>query len=190
MTRSDERVEPRTRSEWGRWLAGHHAQRPGVWLRIDARNAVGEDALSYENAVRELLCWGWIDGQTRRDSGASLIWCCPRRPTSGWAATNKARVAELTEQGRMREPGLAAVDLARRNGTWTVLDGPEAGIEPPELATALDEEPRARAFWDALPRSARKVALTHIATAKRESTRLARIDGVVRRCAAHERPDR
>ena len=190
MTRSNERVEPRTRSEWGRWLAEHHADRPGVWLRIDARNAPGEDALSYENAVRELLCWGWVDGQTRRDAGVSLIWCCPRRPTSGWAATNKARVAELTEQGRMQEAGVAAVATARANGSWTVLDGPEAGIEPHDLTAALDAAPQARRYWDELPPSARKYALSQIAFAKREATRTARVEALVRRCAAHERPDR
>lgn len=190
MTRSEERVEPSSRSEWGRWLQEDHAHSPGVWLRIDARNAPGEDALSYENLVREALCWGWIDGQTKRDGDASLIWCCPRRATSGWAATNKARVAELTEQGRMQPAGLAAVEVARCNGTWTVLDGPEAGLEPERLTAALDANPAAREFWDALPRSARKAALTHIAVAKREATRLARLEAIVRRCAAQERPDR
>ena len=123
------RLEPASRTEWGTWLADHHED-AGVWLRVDDRSTEGEDALSYENVVREALCWGWIDGQTTRDGDASLIWCCPRRPTSGWAATNKARVAELIEQGRMRPPGLTAVELAQRNGTWTVLDGPEAGHEP------------------------------------------------------------
>ncbi|GAA2068861.1 YdeI/OmpD-associated family protein [Aeromicrobium halocynthiae] len=190
MTRSRERVEPPSRSQWGRWLAEHHASSPGVWLRIDARNAPGDDALSYDNTVRELLCWGWVDGQARRDGEASLVWCCPRRPGSGWAATNKARVAELTEQGRMQGPGLVAVEVARANGSWTVLDGPEAGLEPEELTTALDAVPRARRFWDELPPSARKHALSQIAFAKREATRRSRIEAVVRRCAAHERPDR
>lgn len=88
----------------------------------------------------------------------------------------------------MRPPGLTAVELAQRNGTWTVLDGPEAGHEPTELARALDAVPAAREFWDALPRSARKAALTAVATAKRESTRSARIEAIVDRCAARERP--
>lgn len=192
MTRRQDgpRLEPATRTEWGTWLAEHHDDGAGTWLRVDDRSAEGVDALSYENVVREALCWGWIDGQTRRDGDASLIWCCPRRPSSGWAATNKARVAELIEQGRMQAPGLAAVELARLNGTWTLLDGPEAGHEPEELARALDATPDARVFWDALPRSARKAALTAVALARRESTRAARIEAIVDRCAAQERPDR
>lgn len=185
-----ERVEPTDRRAWASWLEEHHDASGGVWVRLDQRKAPGTEAHSYENAVCEALCWGWIDGQTRTEPGASLIWFSPRRPRSGWAATNKARVERLLAEGRMRPAGIAMIERARADGSWTMLDGPEAGIEPPALAAALDDQPDARAFWDALPPSARKYALTQIATAKRDETRASRVHTIVRRCAAGERPDR
>lgn len=184
------RVEPQDRPAWAAWLAAHHDTSDGVWVRLDDRKAPGEKAHSYENAVCEALCWGWIDGQTRRDGPASLIWFSPRRPGSGWAATNKARIERLRAEGRLQPPGLAMVERARQDGSWTILDGPEAGFEPPALTAALDAEPVARAYWDELPSSARKYALTQIAIARREVTRSSRIAAIVAKCARQERPDR
>ncbi len=184
------RVEPADRAAWAAWLARHHTSSDGTWVRLDDRKAPGADAHSYENAVCEALCWGWIDGQTRRAGDASLIWFSPRRPGSGWAATNKARIERLLDQGRMQPSGLAMIQRAQADGSWSVLDGPEAGVEPPGLAAALDADPAARAYWDGLPPSARKYALTQIALAKRDATRTSRIADVVSRCARQERPDR
>lgn len=79
---------------------------------------------------------------------------------------------------------------AQANGMWTVLDGPEAGIEPDELTVALDATPEARKFWDSLPPSARKFALTQVAMARRPETQSARIAKIVDQSAAGVRPDR
>lgn len=187
-----ERLAPGSRSRWGSWLAEHHADARGVWLEVPDRIAVGDDALSYEHAVCEALCWGWIDGQARSggDAGGSVIWFSPRRPRSPWAASNRARVERLEAEGSMRPPGRAVVEDARADGSWEVLVGPENGVEPDALRRGLDADPAARAFWEALPRSARLYALTQVATARREETRLSRIGRLVAQCAAGERPDR
>lgn len=187
-----ERLAPASRTTWGAWLAEHHALSRGVWLEVPDRVAQGDDAFSYENAVCEALCWGWIDGRARSggDSGGSVIWFSPRRPGSPWAASNRARVERLEAEERMRAPGRALVDGARADGSWEVLVGPENGVEPAALRRGLDADPAARQFWEGLPRSARLYALTHVATAKREQTRLARIETLVAQCAAGERPDR
>ncbi|MEH3033654.1 MAG: YdeI/OmpD-associated family protein [Aeromicrobium erythreum] len=186
-----ELLRPADAAGWHRWLASHNADTRGVWLGIPDRTAPGDDVLSYENAVCEALCWGWIDGQARSlGPDGSVIWFSPRRARSPWAASNKARLERLTAQGRMQPPGLAVVEQARSNGMWEVLDGPEALLEPPALTHALDAVPAARAFWDGLSASARKDALTRIAVARREATTAARIARVVEQCAAGERPDR
>lgn len=187
-----ERLAPGSRSRWGAWLADHHADTRGVWLAVPDRVADGDDALSYENAVCEALCWGWIDGQARSGGGVggSVIWFSPRRPGSPWAASNRARAERLEAEGRMRPPGRALVDGARGDGSWTVLVGPENGVEPDALRRGLDADPAARAFWEALPRSVRLYALTQVATAKREETRLSRVEKLVAQCVAGERPDR
>ena len=183
-------VRPESAEAWGAWLAENHATSDGVWVRIDDRT--GRDGrMAYEDAVCEALCWGWIDGQTRSSTElGSQIWFTRRQARSAWAATNKARVARLESEGRLQPAGVAMIEAAKANGMWSVLDGPEAGIEPDELTVALDASPSAREFWDALPRSARKFALTQVAMARKPDTRSARIAKIVEQSAAGVRPDR
>lgn len=173
---------------WGRWLEEHHTTSTGAWL-LRGRGADAGRYVGYEEAICEALCFGWIDGPVRVfDDVSSGLWFAPRRPTSGWAATNKARIARLEADGRLRAAGLRALEVARANGAWELLDGPEAGIEPPDLAAALDAVPAARAAWDAFPPSSRKFGLTLIATAVRPQTRAARIAKIVADAATGKRP--
>lgn len=184
-------VAPPDAHAWREWLAEHHASSRGAWLAVPDRRAEGVDALSYENAVCEALCWGWIDGTARSGpETGSVIWFSPRRAGSPWAASNRARVERLLADGRMQPAGRALVDAAQADGSWSLLVGPENGEEPPSLRSGLDADPAARAFWDSLPRSAKLFALTQVALAKRDDTRQRRIDALVARCAAGERPDR
>jgi uncharacterized protein YdeI (YjbR/CyaY-like superfamily) len=174
--------------EWGRWLEDNHAVSKGAWL-LRGRGAEAGRYVEYEEAVCEALRFGWIDGPVRVfDEVSSGLWFAPRRPASGWAATNKARIARLEAEGRLRPAGIRALEIARENGAWEVLDGPEAGIEPPELIAALDAVPAARANWDAFPPSARKFGLTQIALAVRPQTREARIAKIVADATAGKRP--
>ncbi|WP_435747907.1 YdeI/OmpD-associated family protein [Microbacterium sp. PMB16] len=80
------------------------------------------------------------------------------------------------------------IEVAKANGSWAVLDGPEAGIEPDEFAAALDAVPEARANWDRFPKSVKKLGLTHIAMAKRAETRSARIAKIVADATEGKRP--
>ncbi|MBT2483765.1 MULTISPECIES: YdeI family protein [unclassified Microbacterium] len=182
-----ERVTAADAADWRSWLEDNHARTAGVWL-LSVR---GKDTggVGYEDAVRQALCFGWIDGPVRTfDDQTVGQWFSPRRPTSGWAATNKARIALLEAEGLLAPAGMRALDLAKANGSWTMLDGPEAGIEPDELAAALDAVPAARANWDAFPKSVKKFGLTHIVTAKKPETRSARIAKIVADAAEGRRP--
>jgi uncharacterized protein YdeI (YjbR/CyaY-like superfamily) len=182
-----ERVTAADAAAWRAWLDEHHADTAGVWLLSVRGKAAG--GVGYEDAVRQALCFGWIDGPVRTfDDQTVGQWFSPRRPGSGWAATNKARIAELEASGQLAAAGIRALDVAKANGAWEMLDGPEAGIEPPELTAALEAVPEARAQWDAFPRSVKKFALTHIATAKRAETRDARIARIVADAAEGKRP--
>lgn len=175
-------------AEWGRWLEENHTVSRGAWL-LRGRGADAGRYVGYEEAICEALCFGWIDGPVRVfDEVSSGLWFAPRRAMSGWAATNKARIARLEAEGRLRPAGIRALEVARANGAWEILDGPEAGIEPPELAAALDAAPAARANWDAFPPSSRKFGLTQIAMAVRPQTREARIAKIVADAAAGKRP--
>ena len=126
----------------GRTARGSCAARPGF----------ADLHVPYEDAIRQALCFGWIDGPVRIfDEETAGLWFSPRRPSSGWAATNKARLIELEAAGLMTEAGIRAVEVSKANGAWTALDRAEAMIEPPELTAALDADPAARANWDAFP---------------------------------------
>jgi uncharacterized protein YdeI (YjbR/CyaY-like superfamily) len=180
------RFEPASIDDWHDWLAAHHQQGEGVWVVVPRRGATH---LTYDELIREALCWGWIDGQSRPwDEARSLLWFTHRKPSSPWAASNKARVADLEAEGRLQPEGLAEIDRAKADGRWTLLDSVDALIEPPELAAALDAVPAARAAWDGFPPSARKMALSRIAVAKRPQTRESRIADIVARAARGERP--
>ena len=142
------------------WFAEQHETATGVWLVTWKRSTDPARHVLHDDVVRECLRVGWIDGQARGvDERRSAIRLTPRRPGSGWARTNKQRVAELTEAGLMLPRGQAVVDEARATGTWSLLDDVEALVEPTDLATALDAVPEVRRHWDGFPRSPRRAAL-------------------------------
>lgn len=182
-----ERITASDAAQWRAWLQAHHETSAGVWLlNVRASSAAGVD---YEDAVRQALCFGWIDGPVRTFAAGSVgQWFSPRRRGSGWAATNKARLVELESTGLLAEAGIRVIEAAKADGSWSMLDGPEAGIEPEDLTIALDAVPAAREAWDAFPRSAKKLGLTLIATAKRPETRAARIAKIVADAAVGTRP--
>ena len=152
-------LHPVDLAAWHDWLAEHHATSGGVWV-VFWRKESGREPLDYDEVVREALCWGWVDGTIKvLDADRRVLWFTRRGRTSAWAASNKARVAELIAQGRMQPAGHAVIEDAKARGLWTVLDDAEALIESPDLAAALDADPIARAHWDAFPPSARKFAL-------------------------------
>jgi len=180
-----DRFEPSDLADWHDWLAAHHVSTAGIWLVMPRKLPVGSD-LTYENVVREALCWGWIDGQVKTlDETRALQRWARRSPRSGWSRTNKVRIAELEQTGRIQPAGWAVIEAAKASGTWTVLDSVE---DPPELTAALDASPVARKNWDAFPPSARKQGLTQIALAKQQSTKSRRVEILVEKAARGERP--
>jgi uncharacterized protein YdeI (YjbR/CyaY-like superfamily) len=181
-----ERIRAADAAAWRAWLEENHDRKHGVWL-LGVRGADSE-GVTYEDSVRQALCFGWIDGPVRVFDGVNAQWFSPRRSGSIWAATNKARILELEAAGLLEPAGIRVIAAAKQNGSWTILDGPEAGIEPPEFAKALDAVPAARANWDAFPKSAKKLGLTNIAMAKRAETRAARIAKIVADAAEGVRP--
>ncbi|HEX2507990.1 MAG TPA: YdeI/OmpD-associated family protein [Miltoncostaeaceae bacterium] len=181
-------VHPEGRAEWRDWLAEHHATSDGVWL-VSWKAATGRPRLPYEEAVEEALCVGWIDSLANTlDDERSLQLMTPRKRGSGWSRRNKERVQRLTAAGLMRPAGLAAVEAARADGSWSLFDAVEDLIEPDELRAGLEERPGARERWDRFSPSSRKAALQWIATAKRPETRARRIAETVRLAAEGRRP--
>jgi uncharacterized protein YdeI (YjbR/CyaY-like superfamily) len=142
----------------------------------------------WPEVVRELLSYGWIDSRGRRvDEDRTSLLVGPRRRGSGWSKVNKEHLKVLFAEGRMQPSGIAAVERAKADGSWTRLDEVETLREPDDLRRALDGEPRARQAWDAFPRSSRRAILEWISSAKREPTRARRVASTVSEAAAGRR---
>lgn len=182
-----ERVQPADRAEWRQWLAAHHDTSPGCWV-VTWRRSTGKPVVSYDDLVCEALAYGWIDSTARGlDDERSMQHFGPRKVGSGWSRPNKERLERLFAAGAMAAPGLAVLDAAKADGSWTLLDDVEDLVVPPDLAAAFGRHPGAAETWETFPRSAKRAALVLLVTAKRPETRAKRVEDVARRTAAGER---
>lgn len=179
--RLDERplLELDSAADWVAWLAANHATSPGVWVAIGKKGG-SATTLTYEQAVEEALCWGWIDSITRRlDDERFMQHFTPRKAGSIWSATNRDRVERLIAEGRMRPSGTAVIERARADGSWDALVDIDALVVPNDLADALAARAGAAPAFDALASTAKKAALYWIWSAKRPGTRAARVAATV-----------
>ena len=180
-------IHPLTRAEWRTWLEGNHTQTTGVWL-INYKKATGKPRLEYEESVEEALCFGWIDSVANKlDEERSMLWFAPRKPGSGWSRPNKERIERLIQSGLMMPAGLAKIAAAQQDGSWNALDAVEALEIPPDLATALAENPPAADSFANFPRSVKRGILDWIRQAKRPETRAKRVEATARLAAANIR---
>ncbi len=186
MAKDYEQVQVESRAEWRAWLEEHASASPGVWLVTFKKKSPSH--LPYDEMVEEALCFGWVDSQARPlDEARSQQQLTPRKAGSGWSRPNKQRVERLIEAGLMTPAGLAVIDRAKADGSWSALDDVWNLIEPEELKAALDADPEARSQWEAFPPSARRAILEWINTAKRAGTRAKRITETVQLAAKGER---
>jgi len=170
-----EQVHPEARAEWRAWLAANHASSRGVWL-VQWRTPTGRRRFEYDEAVEEALCFGWIDSLAKGiDDERSMITMTPRKPTSGWSRSNKERLVRLTAAGLMAPAGLRAVEVAKANGAWGLLDDVEALVVPADLTAALADDGAATVGFAAMAPSAKKAILLALKTAKKPETRARRI---------------
>lgn len=173
---------------WRAWLAEHHDAPDGVWLVLAKGGTTTPTSLTYDEALDEALCQGWVDGQLdRRDELTFRRRFTPRRARGSWSARNVRIVERLTAEGRMCPAGLAAVEAARADGRWDAAYAGSSTIEvPDDLAAALDAEPAARAMFERLNRQNRYAVLYRVGTAKRADTRARKIEQYVAMLARGE----
>ncbi len=175
------------RATWHAWLEANHATARGVWL-ITWRPRTGRPRLEYEDMIEEALCYGWVDGTGGvLDEEHGRLYFAPRKPRSVWAASNKARVEKLIAEGRMTAAGMAAIERAKANGSWEILESSDRLKVPDDLAAALASRPPAAANFAAFSPSLRKMTLGWLATAVRPETRAKRIEKIATAAARNER---
>ena len=167
------------RETWRAWLKVNHASCNGIWLVYYKKHS-GRATVSYDEAVEEALCFGWIDSTVNKyDDVRYKQVFTPRNPRSVWSKLNKSRVEKLIRTKRMTKAGMEKVNAAKKNGIWKMLDDVDNMTIPPELKAAFSKNTKARKAFSDLADSAKKILLYHILRAKLPETRKKRIRNVI-----------
>lgn len=176
------------RMAWREWLAENHCTSPGIWL-IYYKVKSGKPSVQYSEAVKEALCFGWIDSKVKSlDEDRYMQIFTPRKPKSVWSKLNKQYIEELIEQGLMTEAGLKKIDVAKQDGSWFTLDAIEALTIPTDLEQALAANEIAKQNFEAFSNSTKKTILFWIDSAQRPETRLKRIEQTLASATQNKNP--
>jgi uncharacterized protein YdeI (YjbR/CyaY-like superfamily) len=177
------RVRPKSRKAWRDWLAKNHASSTGAWL-VYAKKHTGLPSLTYNDAVEEALCFGWIDSKINPiDDDFYMQVFTPRKRESAWSALNKARVDRLLAARLMSPAGLAMVKAAKDSGTWNTWKDVEELTIPPDLEKAIKANPDASRNWVSYSASRRRGVLYRLAGAKRPETRARCLQDIIENMA-------
>jgi uncharacterized protein YdeI (YjbR/CyaY-like superfamily) len=177
----------RSKEAWEKWLKAHHEKSQGVWIEF-AKKASGRASVNYKEALEVALCYGWIDGQT---AAVDETWYrqrfTPRRPRSKWSQINRASVERLHAEGRLAPAGVRQMEAAKRDGRWDAAYASPRNMQvPPDLAAALQADPRLKKAFDQLDSQNRFGILYRLHDAKRPETRARRLAEYLRMLAAGE----
>ena len=179
---------PENRKDWRKWLIRNHDQMDSVWLIYD-KKAINNQRLTWIEAVEEALCFGWIDSRSKPiDKEKYMQFFSKRKAKSNWSKINKEKVEFLTRKGLMADAGLKAIEQAKQNGYWAILDAVETLTIPEDLANAFIPEPLAGEFYNALSKSVKKQILLWLITARKEETRQKRITELAKELSAGNLP--
>lgn len=170
-----EEFHPSNQKEWREWLEENHQKKDAVWI-IFYRKKSPKYNMSWSDSVDEALCFGWIDSVKKTiDHERFKQYFSKRKANSIWSKINKDKVAHLHSENLMREAGYKTIDVAKKNGSWIILDDAEALILPADLKKEFDKRPGAFDFYESLSNSSKKMLLVWIAMAKRPETKQKRI---------------
>lgn len=178
------------RATWRKWLEKNHAKEDGIWL-VYYKKGGDKTRVAYADAVKEAICFGWIDSTIRPiDDEKYKQLFMPRKAKSGWSQLNKQYVEELTEMGLMTEAGIEKIEQAKQHGTWSKLDHIETFAVPEDLEKALKKNKTAQQYFEGLGKTNKKYLLHWLSTAKKEETRNVRIATIMSALKEQRMPDR
>jgi uncharacterized protein YdeI (YjbR/CyaY-like superfamily) len=185
-------THPKNRKQWRQWLEKNHSTSPGVWFTY-YKKETGKARVSYEEAVEEALCFGWIDSLPRKlDDGRSMLKFTPRKTKSVWSQLNKTRIERLITEKQIMPAGLATIILAKKNGSWDTLTASDKAASnnemPEDLEKLFIKNKKAKANFHNFSFSIRKQFLSWIDSAKRPETRKARLQQTMLMAAANRKP--
>lgn len=176
----------RSAAEYRAWLEKHHDRATELWIGY-WKKATGKPSLTWQDTVDECLCFGWIDGIRKGIDGDSFKQrVTPRRPKSIWSKVNVARVAVLRAEGRMHPNGMAAFERRSATGVYSFEQTDRRGLDPAHEAL-FRKNRKAWAYWQRQPPGYRRLAGWYVVSAKKEETRLKRLERVIQDSAAGRR---
>lgn len=150
------------RSQWRAWLSKHHAAAPDIWL-IFYKVSSGKPRISYDDAVLEALCFGWIDSIVKKVDDESFAQrFSPRKSTSVLSPMNIERIRELIKENKMTPAGLAAISHA-----FDPKTPPPKFKIPPKILEAIKASPDAWKHFQKLPESYKRIRIAYIESRKR-----------------------
>lgn len=179
---------PKSVDEWRQWLADNHQSKSAVWV-VQHHKVSGKPTISWSEAVSVALCYGWIDSKKIAvGEGTTHQFFTKRKAKSTWSKINKDKVAQLIEDGLMTKAGFEVIELAKQNGSWSLLDEVEALKIPEDLNRAFASRAGSKDFFLSLSRSSKKNILYWVISAKRPETRHKRIEEIAELAAQGKKP--
>ncbi len=179
---------PDDKKDWRKWLESNHKKKEAVWLILYKKKSPNHN-LSWSESVDEALCFGWIDSVKKTiDAEKYKQYFSKRKAKSNWSKINKDKVKNLIDQGLMEEEGYKSIEIAKENGSWTILDKVEALVIPEDLKEEFENYEGSKEYFDSLSKSVKKVLLYWVVSAKRKETRQKRILEIVENASENLTP--
>ena len=179
---------PTSLTEWRKWLAKNHLSKQSVWLVFYAKSSK-KPSITWSEAVDAALCFGWIDSKKIKiDNETSHQFFSKRKAQSTWSKINKEKVQQLIDGGLMTQAGLDSIEIAKQNGSWTILDEVEELIISKDLEKAFRKHKGSKDYFLSLSKSVRKMMLQWVVLAKRPETRQKRIDEITELAGQKKKP--
>jgi uncharacterized protein YdeI (YjbR/CyaY-like superfamily) len=174
--------------DWQSWLAKNYKNSNGIWLKIFKKETKVK-TITYAEALDEALCYGWIDGQKKAyDEQAWLQKFCPRGAKSIWSKVNTKHIERLTKAGKMKQSGIKVVEEAKADGRWEkAYDSPSTMTVPEDFLKELGKNKKAETFFKTLNKTNIYSIVFRIQTAKKQETRLKRIEIILAMLAKGEK---
>jgi uncharacterized protein YdeI (YjbR/CyaY-like superfamily) len=179
---------PANQKDWRQWLKQNHSSKQSVWL-VFYKMKSGIPTISWSDAVDEALCFGWIDSVRKSINDEKFIqFFSKRKANSTWSKVNKEKIQKLISEKKMMKAGVQSIELAKQNGSWTILDDVEELIIPEDLEKAFMANPGSKTFFLSLSKSVKKMILAWVVLAKQPETRKKRIVEIAERAGLKLKP--
>ncbi len=179
---------PKNIEDWHNWLYINHTTETSIWL-IYYKQKLNIPTIKYCDAVDTALCFGWIDSKSKPiDNEKFMQFFSKRKAKSVWSKVNKLKVERLIKEGKMTKAGLNSIEIAKQNGSWTILDEAEALIIPTDLECEFSKLPKAKTYFFNLSRSDKRNILQWLVLANRQDTRQKRITEIVELANKNQKP--